>query len=678
MSAANPMALKGQVPQDQFANLPREMKQAKRWLLWRDRKHPYYVTGRSRSGSLDSPEDLKNLGSFAEAVTVLAGGGYSGLGFALGPDETGNCWQGVDLDKLSAHPELMPLIKTHPGYTEKSPSGDGVHVIGYGRPFPNMGSNKTGVEAYCRGRFFTVTGDSLGGRIRDIADWVEADIAPIHHPSDRAERSEPRPNQIHHCQYELDEAVLRDLESALGILPADDYDTWIKIGLALSTTGDAGRRLWLAWSAKSEKYVQSETERKWSTFRPTQTSYKVVFQLAQDMGWQNPAASRHLVRSNETSPTAFPVGLAARLVDLDDVCNVLPEHPHIVERIFPRGEVALLAGHGGSGKSFVALAIGIHVCLGIPVGELKTNRGGVLFFSAEDGKDELLRRTAAICLQIGRQIEDLKGLLHLLDASEMDACLYGSATQKRGRMTPLADELAVVADRCQATFIVVDNASDTYDAEENVRADVRSFIRGLRQKLAIPNRAVLLLAHVNKLSAEHAGGRNYTQDYSGSTAWHNSSRSRLSLEEVRGSLSLVHKKANRGPLAGPIGVSWVGGVPLIAGLGFESGDFPGAELLRQTQEKQRHAQAAAVLRIIQDFTGRGEMVRAAASGRHTTYALLRTVEGYPKGLDKVGLSNVIRDLERQGKVRREVVRSATRKPLGVLVAETGEEASSAE
>jgi primase-polymerase (primpol)-like protein len=153
-----------------FDALPDQMCAAKRWLLYKlvpnidptkkPRKTPSYVDGALR-GKTDTPDDLARLAPFEDALRCLEGGNYTGLGFALGPDGTGNHWQGIDLDNLDQHPRLADLVKTLPGYVEKSPSGNGVHAIGYGKLFTTLGSNGTGIEAYSAGRFFTVTGDAL-------------------------------------------------------------------------------------------------------------------------------------------------------------------------------------------------------------------------------------------------------------------------------------------------------------------------------------------------------------------------------------------------------------------------------------------------------------------------------------------------------------------------------------
>ena len=148
------------------------MKAAKRWLIWRYgsadakgklRKVPYYVSGGERAIGLklDSPEDVAQFATYDEAVAACEAGRFTGLGFALGPDGTDKVWQGIDLDKLSQHPENADLPDQLPGYVEESPSGDGVHAIGYGFPFKSMKQDPKGCEAYASGRFFTFTGKVL-------------------------------------------------------------------------------------------------------------------------------------------------------------------------------------------------------------------------------------------------------------------------------------------------------------------------------------------------------------------------------------------------------------------------------------------------------------------------------------------------------------------------------------
>lgn len=274
-----------------LAELPDDMRKTKRWVLWREvpskrpggkpSKMPYYVDGTPRHGRLDTQDDMARLGSLEDAVAALPHGPWSGIGFALGPDGRGRFWQGIDVDD----PDLAVALRDSlPGYVERSPSGRGLHALGIGRDFRTLAANKSGVEAYARARFFTVTTQAIGGNLEDLADFVETHIAPRHRRSTSPPKTDSPPTQ------QVSAETLADLESALTALDADPYETWIRIGLALAGLGDHGRQLWMTWSATSGKFDQTEAERKWAGFRPSTVDYRAVFHEAQTLGWNNPRA----------------------------------------------------------------------------------------------------------------------------------------------------------------------------------------------------------------------------------------------------------------------------------------------------------------------------------------------------------------------------------------------------
>lgn len=51
---------------------------------------------------------------------------------------------------------------------------------------------------------------------------------------------------------------------------ADDYDDWLRVGMALAELGDMGFDLWDEWSQQSGKYKEGVTAAKWPTFKPGQ------------------------------------------------------------------------------------------------------------------------------------------------------------------------------------------------------------------------------------------------------------------------------------------------------------------------------------------------------------------------------------------------------------------------
>ncbi|CAM4398248.1 MAG: hypothetical protein LEGION0403_FIIPPAGN_00844 [Legionella sp.] len=174
-----------------------------------------------------------------------------------------------------------------------------------------------------------------------------------------------------------------------------------------------------------------------------------------------------------------------------------------------------------------------------------TTAGKVLFFSAEDSGQIVRHRLGCICQEKKIDPVMLAEKLLIIDSTENPG-LY--ITQNKDKILTVGyDALLSRSLAYGASFIVIDNASDTFDANENERARVREFIRFLTQLAKLQNAAVLLLAHIDKESAKWAS----KESYSGSTAWHNSVRSRLflSLEKDSPILSLMHQKSNFGQLA---------------------------------------------------------------------------------------------------------------------------------
>lgn len=278
-----------------YAPLPAEMRNAKRWLVWKlipdkdpakkPRKVPFYANGSARNGQLDTPADMAKLATFDDAHRAFTAGGYAGLGFALGPDGTGYYWQGIDLDDIPDHPELVPTAKTLPGYTEQSPSGKGMHAIGYGRAFNSLGSNRTGIEAYSSGRYFTVTATNANIHPPTcLADFVEKQLVPMHRVKGATQSDDPNSCEV------IPEETITHLRSALNFMTADDRDLWQRNGHRLKGLGDIGRGIFMDWSATSDKFDPKADIKTWESFKPTRTGYKAIFTEAQKLGWVNPAS----------------------------------------------------------------------------------------------------------------------------------------------------------------------------------------------------------------------------------------------------------------------------------------------------------------------------------------------------------------------------------------------------
>lgn len=166
--------------------IPARLRAARRWVLWRSEwkpgkdgaggkwdKPPYQVNGRWGADSTNPA----HWTDFETARAAYQRGGFAGIGYVL---EEGAGEVGVDLDDAidPATGELLPwaakIVATMPTYCEVSPSGTGVKLYGIGawdgeacgsRP-KHEGKE---IEIYPNGRYFAVTGNTMGG-FPDVAD----------------------------------------------------------------------------------------------------------------------------------------------------------------------------------------------------------------------------------------------------------------------------------------------------------------------------------------------------------------------------------------------------------------------------------------------------------------------------------------------------------------------------
>lgn len=327
------------------------MQAAKRWLVWNQDKKPFYTNGTPRNGTLDSEIDRAALATFADATAAVASsdGRFVGIGFALGQDEAGGFWQGIDLDHMTAD-KFDYAREMLPGYVEVSPSGGGVHAIGYGKHFATLGSNGTNIEAYAGGRYFTVTGNAL----KDdppvcLADFISMQLAERHSRTSVERRGDGGMVQV-------DAKVITELRSALMHLRSDDRDLWVSMGHALKELGDTGRGLWMEWSSTSDKFDPKDAAKKWDSFNPQHTAYQAVFAEAQRQGWTNPNSNGARV------PAPKPIDTTRRFALLiDNDLQQLPPQQWLVKHIIPDSGVGVIYGDSGTYKSFLTLDLLAHI-----------------------------------------------------------------------------------------------------------------------------------------------------------------------------------------------------------------------------------------------------------------------------------------------------------------------------
>ena len=77
------------------------------------------------------------------------------------------------------------------------------------------------------------------------------------------------------------------IDNFLCYIGADDYQTWIRVGMGLKNEfGDKGLQLWDEWSQSSEKYNASEIPKKWESFHDGGIGFGTIIYLAKEQGFK--------------------------------------------------------------------------------------------------------------------------------------------------------------------------------------------------------------------------------------------------------------------------------------------------------------------------------------------------------------------------------------------------------
>jgi len=115
-----------------------------------------------------------------------------------------------------------------------------------------------------------------------------------------------RRDQIAFLDHDPEEDAQRARE-ALKLIPADAYDEWLAVGMALEGSGLAsGRSLWDEWASTSEKFDADTQEDKWHSFSGSGRSLGTLFLLAKDHGWDYRDFYREQLREAESRAAASP------------------------------------------------------------------------------------------------------------------------------------------------------------------------------------------------------------------------------------------------------------------------------------------------------------------------------------------------------------------------------------
>jgi len=153
--------------------VPPELASQKRWICWSDNDGKKLPVAPWVRGGPISINESQNWTDLETAKKYLNTKGISGLGFVLG-----NGIVGIDFDDCyidgELKSEIQEILNTYPCYAEVSPSGEGLHILGYALGNFTLKDLDKGIEIYSSKRYFTFTGDTIPNheRLTNIQDLI--------------------------------------------------------------------------------------------------------------------------------------------------------------------------------------------------------------------------------------------------------------------------------------------------------------------------------------------------------------------------------------------------------------------------------------------------------------------------------------------------------------------------
>ena len=482
-----------------------EISKIDQWVAYSRTKIPI-----SPRGVMASVDDQDTWGTLAQAKFIRQVQGLPGVGFVFTPADP---YVGIDLDNAidPITDEIkwwaQEIVDEIASYTEKSPSGLGLHIWVRG-DIPQNGARRDledgKIEIYKAFRYFTVTGRKIGNtdtiESRDLESFFATRFATV----GSARTYQPS------LEWEAP-PIDSWLDDALSHIPSDDYADWIKVGMALySELGESGFAHWDHWSARSAKYEGSDAiYRKWQSFSGTSVTIASVVWLAEQRGFKMPSGIKHAYdnrvdwdqwivnqqRSGVTPLSGEDDGLGIKWVSFTDSYRDRSEYePNLIEPgLLSEGDIMLLFGPPKSMKSMAILDAARAWCQGKAWLDYTPRQPLKIAFAQFEVKADQMRRR-----------------IHLAELEESELLALENNFFFTDRFTPVldADFVLSFAESVLKAFgtneinvLVIDPVANIYTGDsENDNAQMSKFIRQIKalRNAISPKTAIILVHHANK------------------------------------------------------------------------------------------------------------------------------------------------------------------------------------
>lgn len=206
-----------------------------------------------------------------------------------------------------------------------------------------------------------------------------------------------------------------------------------------------------------------------------------------------------------------PVQMAKppRWADAVSLAAAPPPSPQqwVLDGLIPAGELTLLTGPAGNGKSFLITEIAAHAAAGRGFGGTGVATGGTVALLAEDGDRQNHRRAKAIETAFALPMASWRGFNWLSADSVDDPALFvADRWGQRVSETALFGHFAYEVNRLRPAMVVIDNANACFLVGSNDYLVVNQCLNALQRLAKSTGAAVVLIHHPPKSEESPAAG----------------------------------------------------------------------------------------------------------------------------------------------------------------------------
>jgi len=303
-----------------------------------------------------------------------------------------------------------------------------------------------------------------------------------------------------------------DLRSALKHVDADDYTTWVNVGMVLKPYGENGYKIWTEWASSSDKFDAAAQRKKWERDLdyPHSITYRSIFRMAIDNGWSGSSTPHTFDQT--TKPDTHPLSLSN---SQPTGAGGVEIYEYVFDDFMSTG-VNVIAGAPGVGKTTLIIPLALasaHLCPDDFSLKPVVRRNVIIITESVTQVQQVIYSMYSWGCT-GYNVEDFNSRIKVIGAQRLDPKIVSEVSEEYKDWT--TDNLKADGSIYKALPLVVfDTANAVFDLEnENDNAEVGRAMAYIKQSFAaFP---IIIVSH----SAKALG--NGESDYlspRGASAW---------------------------------------------------------------------------------------------------------------------------------------------------------------